>query len=236
MRGGASFSLRFQAGAWKRGNNSKEVVMKMDSRGESREDSTMEGKSLKNVVDFLFELGMLKRTPRSGYQFLGTGGESVADHSFRAALIAYTLARLTGYPEPCRVACLCLFHDVPEARTGDLNYVNKQYVKADEQKAIDDLAEKLPFGGDYREMMAEYIQADSEAAHLAHDADQLDLILNLKEQMDLGNQYAPEWIRYARGRLTTPIGGKVAAAIMECDHTGWWFDGHDHWWSRNHEG
>ncbi|MGD8504830.1 MAG: HD domain-containing protein, partial [Syntrophobacterales bacterium] len=37
---------------------------------------------------------MLKKTPRSGFQFLGSGRESVADHVFRVATIGFTLARL----------------------------------------------------------------------------------------------------------------------------------------------
>ena len=47
---------------------------------------------MKRTAEFLFEVGMLKRTPRTGYQFLGSGGESVADHSFRTAVIGYVLA------------------------------------------------------------------------------------------------------------------------------------------------
>ena len=35
---------------------------------------------------------MLKRTPRTGWQFLGSGAESVSDHVFRTAIIAYVLA------------------------------------------------------------------------------------------------------------------------------------------------
>jgi len=35
-----------------------------------------------SIADFLFEVGMLSRTPRSGYQFLGSGRESVAEHIF----------------------------------------------------------------------------------------------------------------------------------------------------------
>ena len=37
---------------------------------------------------------MLKKTPRTGYQFLGTGKESVAEHSFRTAIIGYVLASI----------------------------------------------------------------------------------------------------------------------------------------------
>ena len=89
----------------------------------------------KDIVNFFFELGMLKRTPRSGFQFLRSGQESVAEHSYRVTLIGFTMAKLTPHADPARVMSLCLFHDVPEARTGDLNYVNKQYVEVHEQEA-----------------------------------------------------------------------------------------------------
>ncbi len=38
---------------------------------------------MQSIVNLLFEAGMLKRTPRTGLQFLGTGSESVAEHAFR---------------------------------------------------------------------------------------------------------------------------------------------------------
>ncbi len=190
----------------------------------------------KNIINFFFELGMLKKTPRSGFQFLGSGQESVADHSFRVALIGYTLARLTKSPDPFKVVCLCLFHDIPEARTGDLNYVNKQYVQTDEQAAIQDLAETLPFGADYKALLREYREEATEEAKLVHDADQLDLILELKEQNDLGNAYARKWIHFALTRLRTEVGKQLASEILTTDSSGWWFEGHDHWWHRNQEG
>ncbi len=189
----------------------------------------------KNIIHFFFELGMLKKTPRSGFQFLRSGRESVADHSFRTTMIGYTLARLTQTADPFKVVCLCLFHDVPEARTGDLNYVNKQYVQAQENEAIAHLAETLPFGEDYKLLLAEYRAAETEAAKLAHDADQLDLILELKEQEDLGNSYARRWIHFALKRIKTAVGGELAAEILETDSAGWWFDDHDDWWYNSQE-
>ncbi len=186
----------------------------------------------KNVVNFFFELGMLKKTPRSGYQFLGSGKESVADHSYRVTMIGYTLAKLTPSADPFKVVCLCLFHDVPEARIGDLNYVNKQYVKAREREAIEDLASTLPFGDEFRELMEEYRKGEALEVQLAHDADQLDLILELKEQGDLGNSYAGKWIHHALKRLKTAVGKSIAEEILNTDFTDWWFEGHDHWWHR----
>ena len=187
----------------------------------------------RNVINFFFELGMLKKTPRSGYQFLGSGRESVADHSFRVALIGYTLARLVKTADVFKVVCLCLFHDIPEARTGDLNYVNKQYVTADEEGAISDLAGTLPFGAEMKALMDEHREGKTEESKLVHDADQLDLILELKEQNDLGNTYAVKWIEFARQRLLTEIGREMAEEILTTDSTDWWFKGHDHWWGKN---
>ena len=189
----------------------------------------------KGIVNFFFELGMLKRTPRSGFQFLRSGRESVAEHSYRMSLIGYTMARLTPDADPYKVLCLCLFHDVPEARTGDLNYVNKHYVDVHEQQAINDLAETLPFGEDFKVLLAEYRGQETLEARLAHDADQLDLILELKEQNDLGNVYANQWIHFVRKRLQTDMGRALAAQILVTDSTDWWFAGHDHWWHKGQE-
>jgi putative hydrolase of HD superfamily len=192
--------------------------------------------SHQNIINFFFELGMLKKTPRSGYQFLGSGQESVADHSFRVALIGYTLARLVKDVDPFKVVSLCLFHDVPEARTGDLNYVNKRYVTTDESAALSDLAETLPFGADMKALLVEYREEKTEESKLVHDADQLDLILQLKEQSDLGNVYAVKWIHFAKKRLITPLAKEIAEEILRTDSTDWWFKGHDHWWEKNQNG
>jgi putative hydrolase of HD superfamily len=193
------------------------------------------GRSFKNIVNFFFEAGMLKKTPRSGYQFLGSGKESVADHSFRMTLIGFTLARLTPGADPFKVVRLCLFHDLPEARTGDMNYVNKQYVKVNERGAVADLAETLPFGEEVSELLEEYRKGQTLEAKLTHDADVLDLILELKEQNDLGNSYARKWIEFALNRLQTDIGKDLAAETLRTDSAAWWFEGHDHWWHRNQE-
>ncbi|KIH77593.1 metal dependent phosphohydrolase [Geoalkalibacter ferrihydriticus] len=187
---------------------------------------------MKNLANFFFEAGMLKRTPRTGFQFLGSGTESVAEHIFRATLIGYSLARLDGGVDVGRVLALCLFHDIPEARTGDLNYVNKKYVKVDEERAVDDLARTLPFGDDYRGLLAEFAAGETPEARIAHDADQLEMILALKEYKDLGNRYADEWYPFAVRRLRTESAKRLAETIWATDSTRWWFDENSDWWVR----
>ena len=186
------------------------------------------------VIDFFFELGMLKKTPRSGFQFLGSGGESVAEHSFRVAMIGFALARMDSNVDPFKVICMCLIHDLAEARTGDQNYVNKRYVTVDESGAMNDLADSLPFGDELKSLLKEYRDSQTDEARLVHDADQLELILELKEQNDLGNSYASKWIHFARQRLVTSAAKEIAGQVLSSDSTDWWFKGHDEWWGKKH--
>lgn len=184
------------------------------------------------IVDFLFEVGMLKRTPRSGWQFLGVGSESVAEHVFRTTMIAFVLARMDDSVDADRVLRLALVHDLPEARTGDLNYVHQKYVRADEERAAEDMADGLPFGEELRELFAEYRQASSPEAILAHDADQIEMLLQLKEHLDGGNPGAAEWTPFVERRLHTDTAKVLAQRILGQSSASWWFDQDSDWWVR----
>ncbi len=191
--------------------------------------------SMKRIANFLFEAGMLKRTPRTGFQFLGSGAESVAEHIFRTVYIGYTLGRLSKNADTEKLIKMCLFHDLPEARTGDLNYVNKKYVKADETKTVSDLTDTLPFGDEIKELILEYMKGESIEAQLAHDADQLELSLALKECKDLGNKYADEWLEFATKRLKTDVARELSQMILATDSSLWWFSDKSNWWVKGKE-
>ena len=60
-----------------------------------------------------------------------------------------------------------------------------------------------PVVGRLKGCWAEFRAGESLEAQLAHDADQLDMIGELKEKQDLGNQYAKAWLFYAEKRLKT---------------------------------
>ena len=183
-----------------------------------------------NIANFLFETGMLNKTPRSGYQFLGSGKESVAEHTLRTVFVGYTLCKTDASLNELRVLKMCVFHDLPEARTGDMNYVNKKYVKVDEEKAVRELTEDLPFGSDIKSSIDEFNRKETKEALIARDADQIALILQLKEYGDLGNKYAEEWINFALQRLSTEAGKKLAQRVIKTDYSNWWFKDKSDWW------
>jgi len=182
------------------------------------------------IAKFIFEVGMLKKTPRTGYQFLGRGSENVAAHSFRATMIAYVLAKLDGQADVWRTVALTLVHDLAEARTADHNYVNRRYVRVDEDRATADQLDGLPFGPELAQFKAEFEASQTREARLARDADQLDLIFELKEHHDLSNRYALRWIDSAAQRLQTPEAKRLARQALETDWTSWWFKEGDRWW------
>lgn len=183
----------------------------------------MERLQMIEIVNLLHEIGMLSSIPRSGFAFLGSGKQSVAEHSFRVTLIAYVLARLVEYPiDTQKLVMMCLFHDFPEARLGDLNYFQKKYVTPKLDQALEDLTSSSFLGPDIVAWIQEYEEGKSIEARLAHDADQLELLLVLKQQQELGNGRAGEWKENLLKRLRTDEGKKMGESIWQTPSDAWW--------------
>lgn len=186
--------------------------------------------NIDRIVDFFFEAGILRFTPRSGWAFLGSGQENVAEHSFRVALISFTLARIMG-ANPQKAACIGLFHDLHEARTGDLNYLQQRYVKSDQVRAQRDAVSGTPIEEDILNLFQEFEERTSLEAKIVRDADQLDLILNLKLELEKGTEAAQGWIDTALLRLRTKEAQAIAKKIVQTQSAHWWHSGVARaWW------
>lgn len=179
---------------------------------------------MKAIADLLFEAKILKEIPRAGFHFLGAGRESVAEHSFSTAFIAYVLAQMAPEVDAGRLTTMCLVHDLPEARLGDLNYVQKKYVTADEQKAVADTTRHLPFGKNLAGLIDEFNAQQTIESRLAHDADQLAFILDLKSIFDVGSQSPEKWLPVVQKRLKTELGQQLADEITRRRWDAWWME------------
>jgi len=145
-------------------------------------------------------------------------------------MIGYALSKMVPKVDEKRVLKMTLLHDILESRTGDLNYVNKKYLKVDEEKALNELANSLPFGEELKGLIKEFHEKRTQESLIANDSDQLELILMLKEYGDLGNKYTKDWISFALKRLHTPQAKKLAEAILATDSAEWWFKDKSDWW------
>ena len=179
--------------------------------------------SIKKIANFLFEVGMLSKTPRSGFHFLGTGEQSVAEHINRTSFIGYVLAQMEPGINVLKVLKMCLFHDISETRISDLNHVHQRYVERKEHSAVKDISDSIPFGRDIFDTLHEYEKRKSREAMVVKDADTLEWLLALKEQVDTGNTRALEWMLDGVKRLKTDNGKLLAEAIMETNSNDWWF-------------
>jgi putative hydrolases of HD superfamily len=181
-----------------------------------------QGEPMKRIAEFMMEACFLKHLPRSGYQYLGTGRESVAEHVYAATMFAYVLAHLSPDANIERLMTMCLLHDLPETRVGDLNYVQKQYVEANEEKALADTLRDIPFKKEVAAALQEFNAGESLESKLAHDADQLALIIDLKYLKDLGHQTPDAWVPHVKERLKTDIAVQLAEEILSHPFDGWW--------------
>jgi putative hydrolase of HD superfamily len=179
---------------------------------------------MKNITHLLFKANILKEIPRSGYHFLGAGKESVAEHSFSVSFIAFVMSQIEPDVDAFKLIAMSLVHDLPEAKTGDLNYVQKKYVAADEPKAVRHIIRDLPFGTKIGELIEEFNDCRSVESKLAHDADQLALILDLKSLSDIGYEPPKKWLPFALKRLQTKTGRALAESIMQTEWDAWWLE------------
>jgi putative hydrolase of HD superfamily len=179
---------------------------------------------MKAIANLLFEARILKTIPRSGFHFLGSGRESVAEHSFLTTFIGYVLAQTVPEADALRLLQMCLIHDLVEARTGDLNYVQKKYVAADEPKAMAELTKDIPFGTAVKGLLEEFDAAKTLEAQLAHDADQLALILELKALQDAGHRGPEGWLPHVIARVRTTVGQRLATEVLNTASDEWWFE------------
>lgn len=172
---------------------------------------------LSAVARFLYEVGTLKNTARTGWWMAGVKQpESVAEHSWRTSLIASIIAKLEG-ADPARAAFLAVWHDTQESRTGDVNHLGKRYSPAaDPETVTADQTAGMPelLASTLQELVAEYEGKDSAEAVCARDADKLECMLQGLEYKAQGYAGAQRWIDNSRARLTTETGRSLAEELL----------------------
>ncbi len=181
------------------------------------------------LATFAYETGIHSKTPRSGFWLLGSGKQSVAEHLFHTAVIAYALAYTEPKANSDRVVLMALFHDIGEGRTGDHNYVHQRYGRLAEANAVEDISRSVPFGFEITRLFKEEQARETLEAKIVKDADILEWISALRVEEEKGNIKAKEWIRIGLKRLKTPQGKKFGKSLLKVHPDSWWFDAGDAW-------
>ncbi|MBD3329639.1 HD domain-containing protein [Candidatus Dojkabacteria bacterium] len=156
-------------------------------------------KKTSKILDYLFELGVMKRRRVSGFeQFTSANHVTLAGHSYRAAILGMLLAEKEGC-SAAKVGLMLLVHENGETRIGDPDMIATKagIDKADAEKKaykaqisqLDKESRHLLYG-----LFKEKHQANSLEAKVACDADILEHIISAKEFVDQGNTGAQVWL------------------------------------------
>jgi putative hydrolase of HD superfamily len=136
-------------------------------------------------VAFLYEVGSLRHVQRTWRQFGGVPYANVAEHTVRVAWIAMLIAVREG-GDVARVAQLALLHDLPEVRTGDVNYLSRLYTERHETLAMADMSRDTSLEDHVAGLWRELADGATLEARITKDADALDCDLELMESDAVG--------------------------------------------------
>ncbi|MGX2997124.1 HD domain-containing protein [Streptomyces sp. JNUCC 64] len=184
----------------------------------------MSDEHAKGTVGYLMEIGALKRGRRSGWWIAGVKDpETIAEHSFRVAVIGAVLAMMEG-ADPARVALLCTFHDTQETRVGDIPWIGRRYLTAarNEDVTRDQVADAYPaVAAGIQAVVDEYENGDSLEVLVAHDADKLECVIQGLEYLEQGYSNAREWVDSTRAKLKTDSAITLAEAARTMSSAEW---------------
>jgi putative hydrolase of HD superfamily len=180
----------------------------------------------KNIVEFIFEAGVLKRVPRSGWSVLGIKNpESVADHSFRCAVIGYLIAHMEQV-SVYRVLLMTLFNDIHEARITDLHKMAQRYIDAPsaEGASFAEQIGSLPDGilQELSDVRGDYGAQESGESVVARDSDILECLIQAREYYEHGHKGAAEFMKQAPEYLKTESAKTLWRLAHTMDVNEWW--------------
>ncbi len=173
---------------------------------------------------------MLLEMPRTHIRNLGNNAsDTVASHSFQVSIIAYCIARMEGlsHAEGLQAMAMGVLHDLAEARTGDVDFLAKNYVKVNEEKAVQDQFAGLEFGADLAALVQEYEIRTSKVAQCAKDADSVGQIFLEWVLMWRGNRLAEKWFEgdfvHRVPHLWTESAKEIALSMKDSHPQQWWW-------------
>lgn len=173
-------------------------------------------------------LGDLKQLPRTGWLLAGVvQPESIAEHSFAAAVLALFLAESInadpesqGLTHPLnvdRVVRLALLHDLAESLVTDLPKRSAQLLGTNakqqaEERAMEAILAHVAGGGHALTLWREYDQAATPEARLVKDVDKLEMVLQARRYRTRGHGALDEF--WQGHRWHYPLSAAVYADVI----------------------
>lgn len=188
--------------------------------------SVKKNSATRKALNFFAEAGLLKHVKRSGWWVAGIKEpESVAEHSFRCAIMAYYIAHVESV-NPYKAMTMALFNDIHEARINDLHKMGHYYIdfREAEKRVFTDQMQNLHTSvkKEMTEFRREYEEQDTSESIVARDADILECLIQAKEYYDNGHTKAKKFFQRAPKHLKTKTAKALWSEIKSWDSGQWW--------------
>ena len=157
------------------------------------------------LLDILKVAEKLKCNTRHSYTSSGRH-ESVAEHSWRIALMAMLLTKEFPYADMDKVIRMCLIHDLGEAFTGDIPAFEKNDVHtATEEQVLHAWVETLPEDArsEFAALLAEMEQMQTQEAKIYKALDKIEAVIQ-HDEADISTWLPLEYdlqLRYGREEM-----------------------------------
>ncbi|MBA4336690.1 hypothetical protein C0416_02850 [bacterium] len=179
----------------------------------------------KGIINYFFELGMLKKIYHNGPQAAGVKQpDTVAEHIYRAAIIGFVLGEMEGISGE-KVATIVLFHDNPESRIGDHNKIAQRYIGREdiEKKVLAEQIEQLPssIAKKIENYWNKQVDKKTPEGLLAYEADLLETAVQAKEYIDIGYP-TKGWITNVKKHLKSKSAKILLKQLEKTHFTDWW--------------
>lgn len=192
----------------------------------SANNADKKNKATRKALDFFAEAGLLKHIKRSGWWVAGIKDpESVAEHCFRCAIMAYYMAHVES-ADPHKAMTMALFNDIHEARINDLHKMGHHYIdfREAEKHVFQDQMQDLHHSvkSEMTVFRREYEAQVTPESIIARDADILECLIQAKEYYDNGYAKAKTFFQRAPRHLKTKTAKQLWAEIKTWDSGKWW--------------
>lgn len=175
-------------------------------------------------VNFLYEMGSIRYIPRMWSRFGGTEFANLAEHHFHVFWIAMVIAASEPAADTGKIAKMVMVHDIAESRTGDVDYLARQYVERNDALGISDMLAETAVEKEFHDLWEEYEARESLEAKIVKDADNLNVDFELMEQAAKGSVLRDQWLhraKVAEGKLFTETAKELYRQLVDSNPHEW---------------
>ncbi len=191
-----------------------------DSDGKSmeKEKNTIDQKHVESLLRLFKYAGKLKSIKRTGWVERNIENpESVAEHSFRTALMAIFTG--DGF-DMKKLLITALIHDLCESITGDLtprNGVDPELKKQKEFQALRQILGNLDPNGYFHQLWRHFADESSPEGKFVKQLDKLEMALQASEYAETGHEGLTEFLECADENIENPLLKELLIRLKKVD-------------------